>query len=233
MKAIAVFAVLLPLTLAAGACTKRTATSPVAPEPPDGDRLIREAIWITDGDQIVRAAAAAARHPLVQASIAEYGAARLSATPDYTIRAIGATVGGTPVEFTTLPFISDGDPTHGVFLTIGSVGETVVTQRSEMIVAREPRLDEPGFTPLSIPGGVVWIREADAVAQRADGFGAPQRLNVQRFMACLMATASPACDAGASIASQIAPAVPQARAVGCAVGVAAAALGCFAGNGAK
>ena len=62
--------------------------------------------------------AAAGRHPLVRAAVAEYGASRLRAAPKYTIRATGTTTTGSSVEFTTLPFLSDGDPTHGVFVTV-------------------------------------------------------------------------------------------------------------------
>ena len=54
-----------------------------------------------------RAVAAAGRHPLVRAALAEYGAARLEAASEYAIRAAGTTTTGLPVEFTTLPFISD------------------------------------------------------------------------------------------------------------------------------
>jgi len=227
MKATTVFAFILPLALFAGACTKQTATSPVGPESPPGEFAIRDGAWITDRDQLDRAVAAAGRHPLVREAVAEYGAARLRATPEYTIRATGTTTAGSSVEFTTLPFLSDGDPTHGVFVTVGTVGEMVVTQRAELIAGRAPRADEAGFSPLAIPGGVVWVREADAVAQPSGALGAPQRFNKLKFLTCLVSNAPAACDAGASIAGQLAPSVPHARAVGCAVGVAGAALACF------
>jgi len=220
MRANTVFAVVLPLALITGACTKRSATSPVAPVVLGGEVFIRDGAWISDRDQLDRAVAAAGRHPLVRAALAEYGAARLEAASEYAI-----------VEFTTLPFISDEDPTHGVFVTIGAVGDQVVSQRSELIAGRAPRGDEPGFAPLSIPGGVVWVLEAEAVGQPAGALGAPAKFNKLKFLSCLVENGPPACDAGAAIASQIAPAVPHARAIGCAVGVAGAALSCFASNG--
>ncbi len=231
MRANTVFAVVLPLALITGACTKRSATSPVAPVVLGGEVFIRDGAWISDRDQLDRAVAAAGRHPLVRAALAEYGAARLEAASEYAIRAAGTTTTGLPVEFTTLPFISDEDPTHGVFVTIGAVGDQVVSQRSELIAGRAPRGDEPGFAPLSIPGGVVWVREADAVGQPAGALGAPAKFNKLKFLSCLVENGPPACDAGAAIAGQIAPAVPHARAIGCAVGVAGAALSCFASNG--
>jgi hypothetical protein len=229
MRTITLLAVVLPLALAVGACTQRHAASPVAPGPPEEGIAIRDGAWVTDPDAVSLAAAAAARHPLAQAAITAYGAKRLRAVPESTIRAIGSTTSGLDVEFTTLPFVSDGDPTHGVFVTVGSVGGTVVAQQSELIVGREPRGDEPGFAALAIPGGVVWLKEAEAVSQPSGVSGAPQKWNKLRFMSCLVANAPAACDAGAAIGSQIAPNVPVARSIGCAVGVVGAALACFAG----
>jgi hypothetical protein len=231
MKTIGIIAAILPLALVVGACAKRDGANTLAPDPPGArdEIVVRDAAWVTDRDAVHQAAAAAARQPLVQAAIAEYGADRLREMPQHHIRAVGATTTGMPVEFTMLSFMADGDETHGVFITQGSAGGESVTQRAEMIFGRDPRPDEPGFAPYSVQGSLVWIRDDGAV--RPGGVsGAPERVDYIKFLSCMISNAPSACDAGATIASTIAPAVPQARAIGCGVGVAVAAIGCLAGS---
>jgi hypothetical protein len=222
-------AVVLPLAFLASACTTKQASPPTAPLDAVDESAIRNGAWVTDRDALRLAAASAVRHPLVAATLAAVGSDRLDAMPQSTIRAVGSTVGGLPVEFTMLPYVRRGDPSHGVFVTLGRIGDEERVEEAEMIVGREPRADEPGFVPVSIPGGVVWIAEGDAAARPSAGVAArsPARLNKLAFLTCLVSTAPGACDAGAAIASQIAPNVPVARAVGCAVGVAGAALACL------
>ncbi|HSQ59453.1 MAG TPA: hypothetical protein VLT84_03320 [Acidobacteriota bacterium] len=231
MKTITIVAAVLPLAIAVAACAKREAANTLAPEPPgarDG-LVIGEGAWVTDRDALSAAAASASRRPLVQAAIAEYGADRLREMPEYHVRAVGTTTTGLPVEFTLLSFMADGDETHGVFVTQGTAAGEEVTQRGELIVGRDPRPDEPGYVPLSIQGRLVWIRDEGSV--RPGGIaGAPEQLDKIKFLSCLIANAPGACDAGATIAATIAPGYPQARAVGCGVGVAVAALSCLAGS---
>lgn len=231
MKTIGIIAAILPLALVVGACAKRDGANTLAPDPPGAaeELVIRDGDWVTDRDALSAAAGAAARRPLVQAAIAEYGAGRLRAMPEYHVRAVGSTTTGMPVEFTMLSFMADGDETHGVFVTQGTAGGEEVTQRGELIVGRDPRPDEPGFAPLSIQGRLVWIRD-DGTVGPAGIAGAPEKVDKIKFLSCMIANAPGACDAGANIAATIAPAFPQARAVGCGVGVAVAALSCLAGS---
>jgi len=230
MKNILVTAVVLPLVLSLGACSREEGNRVAAPETTEGRAFVREASWITDRTQVAQAASIAASHPLVRRALDEAGAGRLAFTPEYAIRAIGRTSLDRRVALTTLPHVTAGDPTHATFVTlIESEGESAVSS-AELLWGRDPRADEIGVEPLFIGGIRGWIRESDLRMAAAPGAPllAPERLNKRKFMTCFQTLGPQLCAQGVSIGRQIAPSVPYVEAIGCAAGTAAAAIGCAA-----
>ena len=132
MKSLAVVVAILPLALAVGACTRQPANRVVAPEPA-AEGTIRDGSWISDRDQVARAASRAAAHPLVRQALEAAAASRLAYAPEYSIRATGRTVRDRSVAVTILPYATGGDPTHATFISlIENDGESAVSH-AEMI----------------------------------------------------------------------------------------------------
>jgi hypothetical protein len=101
-------------------------------------------------------------------------------------------------------------------------------ETSELIVGRKPAADETGFEAIPQGEEVAWVKTAGAFALGPSG---PYRLSGERilwakFFQCFMQRAPGYCSAGAEIGGMLAPTVPQARAVGCGVGLAVAAGEC-------
>ena len=244
MKSLAVVLAILPLALAAGACTREPAHRVVAPEPASSS-TIRDGSWVSDRGQVAQAASIAAAHPLVREALDATGTSRLAYAPEYSLRAVGRTVGDRSIALTILPYVTGGDPTHATFLSLlENDGEPAVS-RAEIIWGRDPRSDEPGFSPFYLEGARGWIREDDlrlasatpaataggAPADGAPAAGAarsPERFNKQKFLTCFQDLGPQLCSQGIAISNQVAPTVPYHEAIGCGAGTAVAALSCAA-----
>lgn len=230
MKHFILAAVVLPLAVLLGACSRKEGSRVTAPEPSGDHALAREAAWISDRAQVTRAASTAAAHPLVRRALDEAGSDRLTFASEYVVRAVGRSSRDRAIALTTLPYTTAGDPTHATFVTlIESEGESAVSS-AELLWGRDPRPDEIGFEPIVIGGVRGWIREADLRMAAAPGAPllSPERVNRQKFMTCFETLGPQLCAQGISISNQIAPAVPYHEAIGCAGGTAVAAISCAA-----
>lgn len=235
MKRIVIAAFLLPLALGLGACSREEGQRIAAPDASEDTYLAREASWVSDLEQVSRAASAAAAHPLFRRALAEAGVDRLTYRPEYTLRAVGRSARGHAVSVTILPYTTAGDETHATFLSLlESEGETGVS-RAEMLWGRDPRPDEPGFEPFYLNGVRGWIREADLLQGQTPGAPllTPERFNKEKFMTCFSQLGPSLCSQGSAIAQQIAPGVPYREAIGCAAGTAIAAISCAAAANGK
>ncbi len=230
MKNIVVAAVVLPVALLLGACSREAGNRVVTPEAAEERALVRAASWVSDRDQVSKAASTAAAHPLVRRALDEAGADRLAFAPEYAIRAVGRSSRDRAIALTTLPYTTAGDPTHATFVTlIESEGESAVSS-AELLWGRDPRPDEVGFEPIVIGGMRGWIREADLRMAPAPGAPllSPERVNRMKFMTCFETLGPQLCSQGIAISNQIAPSVPYHEAIGCAAGTAVAAISCAA-----
>jgi hypothetical protein len=177
-----------------------------------------------------------ARHPLYRRALSSIGAARLSATPQYTVREEAMLEGGGSLEFTMLPFIVNGDSSHAFFATLARMNDREEILVSQLIAGRDPAWDETGFTAVSFQGETIWVKDGEAYAMNAGAPArlAPGRFNPMRMLQCILETAGPMCATGATIGTTIAPEFPAASAaVGCAVGTAVSAGLCVATSLAK
>ena len=239
MKSLAVVLAILPLALAVGACTREPARRVAAPEPVSSS-TIRDGSWVSDRAQVAQAASIAAAHPLVRRALQASGASGLAYAPEYSLRATGRTVRDRSIALTILPYVTGGDPTHATFISLlENDGESAVS-RGEMIWGRDPRSDEPGYSPFYLQGVRGWIREDDLLvatdasggtepgASAEAGARSPERFNKQKFLTCFMELGPQLCSQGIAVSNQIAPTVPYHEAVGCAGGMAAAGLTCAA-----
>lgn len=232
MRKIVVALAVLPLAFLIGACTKQGEKRIVAPEPESpAQGLVAEAAWVSDRDEVARAASIAAAHPLVGAVLAEHSGDRLAYRPEFALRGRGRMVSGRTVIVTILPYVTGGDETHATFVSLLESGDDVGVSHAEVIWGRDPRPDETGYEAFLFGGVRGWIREDDlrAATLNRDGSLSPERFNFQKFMTCFNETAGSMCAAGSTLASQIAPGVPSAGAIGCAAGTVAAAAICAMG----
>jgi hypothetical protein len=233
MKNFIRLAVVLPLAVAVGACSKPGAgpgriASPAATV--EGTKIV-EAHFIRSEPELAAAAAAVARHPLFRTALSSAGAARLSATPQYTVREVATLEGGGSLEFTMLPFIVNGDSSHAFFATLARMNDRERILVSELIAGRDPKWDEVGFTAVSFQGETIWVKDGDSYAVNAGAPVrlAPERFNPMRMLQCMLETAGPMCAMGATIGSTVAPEFPAvSAAVGCAVGTAVSVGLCVA-----
>ncbi len=229
MKSIRVLVVLAAAALAAGACSRegnRRVAAPEAPRDPSGGI---EAHWV-EGADLARAVSLASGSPLVARALISVSEPGLRFERAYAIRATGATAGGLRCGVTLLPYAHADDPTIATFIALMDRAGAPAVQAFDLIVGREPTWLEAGFATVDLPGGGRgWIRERDDATGTAAGAGnaAPERLNARRWATCFFGLAPGWCDAGARIAKEVAPMVPWATAVGCGVGVAAAAIACI------
>src|SRR5262245_8821905 len=178
MKTIAVALALLPLAFLAGACTRDGAKSVAKPEP-QPPSAVAEAAWVTDRNEVTRAASIAAQNPLVRAVLREHESDRLTYAPEYALRGRGRTVAGRSVTVTILPYVTDRDETHGTFVSLLEVGGEVGVSHAEIIWGRDPRSDEVGYEAFMLWGRQGWIREDDlrAATVQRDGSLSPERVN--------------------------------------------------------
>lgn len=235
MKSVAVVLAILPLMIAAGACTRQggRGTAPdrslVAPEPPP-QPVVRDASWVTNREEVARAASAAAAHPLVQRALEAADPSGLTFVAGYALRGSGRTDRDRSISITILPYITRGDPTHATFISLLESGGEAAVSHAEMIWGRDPRPDEAGYEVFSVGGAHGWIREDELrlASVARDGSLSPERLNWTKFLTCFETLGPQLCSSGASIAGQLAPGVPYHEAVGCAVGTAVAAVSCAA-----
>lgn len=229
MRKIVVALAILPLAFLIGACSKQGERRIVAPEPESpAQGLVADAAWVADRDEVARAASIAAAHPLVGSVLAEHAGDRLAYRPEFALRGQGRMVSGRNVSVTILPYVTGGDETHATFVSLLESGDDAGVSHAEVIWGRDPRPDETGYEAFLFGGVRGWIREDDlrVVTLGRVGSLSPERFNLQKFLTCFNESAGAMCAAGSSLATQIAPGMPSAGAVGCAAGTAAAAIGC-------
>ena len=228
MRSIRILVVLAAATLAAGACS-REGRRVAAPELPQDPPRVIEAHWV-EGSDLARAVSLASGSPLVARALVSVPVPGLRFERAYAIRAIGTTAGGLRCGVTVLPYAHGDDPTIATFIALMDQDAGAAVQSFDLIVGREPTSLEAGFAAVDLPGGGRgWIREHEAGAPpAARGWApAPERRNLRLWATCFFGLAPGWCDAGARIAKEVAPMVPWSAAVGCGVGVAAAAIACI------
>ena len=229
-------AVLLPIALTLMGCERRDAGQVVSPppgSPPAAELTVVESRWITEGASLESEVARASGNPLVQRALSDSPHPRLTPYFAQSLRLEGTVSDGSRIGATILPYAVDADPTHAVFATLlerdGTQGSQI-SEYSELIVGRQPTALETGFHAISLGGRTAWIKTTGGYLA-AGAFGAasgvsPTRRSLTKFLECWVGQAPAACVAGAAIAREIAPTVPQAAAVGCGVGVLAAGGAC-------
>jgi len=231
MKVLRCIAIVLLLVMAAAGCGRKESTRVVAPQPPSQEIQVVEAHWVFERDALASAIELAASSPLVRRAVVETPSPRLTPVYGYAVRAEGTVSGGVQVGATILPYIVDGDSTHAVFISLLERDGKQQAEASELILGREPTSLETGFTPLRIGDRIGWVKGGNSYVAGADGPRlSPQKFKWMKFATCLMGAAGQACSTGADIGRTVAPGVPYAAAVGCAVGVALVAAGCAAGS---
>ena len=229
MKGLRCFTIVLPVVLVAAGCGRRESTRVVAP--PSAPQ-ISEARWVFEKEALEGAVAQAASSPLVQRAIAGSGNARLTPAFGYALRLVATAADGSSIGATLLPYIVDGDSTHAVFVSLLERDGRRQSDAEELIFGREPTALETGFNPVRIGSAIGWMKSGSSYAADARGLPrlAHEKFNWLKFTTCVLTGAQAACEAGAEIASIVAPGVPQARAIGCGIGVAFLAAGCAGGS---
>ncbi|MGE5176972.1 MAG: hypothetical protein ACM3JJ_11425 [Hyphomicrobiales bacterium] len=219
---------LLPIAIAAGGCSTRKEGRVVAPSPPGDPPAVASARWVWDRAALGAAVARASSSPLVERALREAEDPGLPFVADGAVRAEGALDTGASASVTILPYARAEDATHATFVSYMRRGDDVLVERAELIVGRAPFDDEPGYVPIGTGPRTIWVRSDATYAAAPDGAAAlaPERINWSKFLQCFANTAQTFSDAGASIATQIAPMYPAAAAVGGAIGTAIAALSC-------
>lgn len=229
MKNIAVVAVVLPIALLVGACNQDGKQRVAGPDLAGSEEpSVLEASWVESRDQVAQAASIAAAHPMIQSALTAAGQDRLAYQPQFALRATGRSSADERVSVTILPYATDGDQTHGTFLSLIERGRVTAVSRAEILWGRDPRQDEIGFELFIIRGVRAWIREEDPVvsaAGRLPNLGA-EVINKAKFLACFGTLGPMLCSQGAQIANETAPGFPYREAIGCAAGTAVAAITC-------
>ncbi|MGH7680650.1 MAG: hypothetical protein ACRENN_01525 [Candidatus Eiseniibacteriota bacterium] len=227
MKFVRCFAIVLPIAFAVFGCDRSASTRVLEPPlPPPSKFEVAEAHW-DDTPGIIDAAA---QSPLLRRALVQSPHPRLTEMRRLAVRAVGTLDDGSTVGATILPYMVDQDPTHAVFVSLLERGETQVAEYSELILGREPTSLETGFAPIHIGNAIAWSKAGTSFFAQANGAIAevPRARNWMKFIDCAITSAPGGCAAGAQIADQIAPGVPNAERIGCAVGAAVAVAGCAA-----
>lgn len=227
-------AAVLPLLLLATSCSRGTEKRVVAPNPPLDPAHVQTGRWIWEPEGLAGAVREARSNPLVQRTLATATTTGLRPRNDLAIRAVGSDSRGMPVTLTILPFSVGHDSSHAAFISVAEANGRQAAEYAEMIVGREPRPDEAGYTQASWGNLLVWIRTGDAY-ELAPGMAhpSPMKRNWGKFFRCLAERVPQGCSAGMEIADEFAPGIPRAAAIGCAIGSAIAGLSCgfeFAGK---
>jgi hypothetical protein len=225
MKHVRRIAIVLPLVVLALGC-ERKGGRVAGPEPPRSPE-VTEARWVW-GDELGTAIQMAVASPLVSRAIEEAPNPRVTARWDLAVRSVSTMSDGSRVIVTMLPYIVDQDPTHALFISYLEAGGRQLAEPSELILGREPTVLETGFRPVSIGDRIGWLKTGFQYKATASGIIrlSPEKRDWVKFADCFFDRAPQYCSAGAQIASAVAPAAPYASAVGCGVGVAAAAGAC-------
>jgi hypothetical protein len=224
-------AVVLPLVLAAGACSRKEPARVVAPEPRvEGSPAIAEAHWVWDKDALAVAVNRAAASPLVQRALSEAPKSALSYLPQYAVHVAGTTTDGSRASATVLPYMDSPDSTRAMFVSVLEQDGVQLAEQAELILGRDPLPIETGFVPTVIGTTPVWVKSGPTYALAAGGFvlGSPGRISKKKFLECFAALGQEFCDRGADLGRAIAPEFPAAAAIGCNIGTATAAITCVA-----
>jgi hypothetical protein len=226
MKSFRLVAAALPLALLALSCARDESHRITAPDVPSRSS-VQEASWVRDPAALAGAVRAVQASPLVQAAITEVPFPDLTPMPQFAVRAVGRMSDGTLTAFTILPFVVGRDSTHALFVTLADYGGRPLVVGGELILGRAPTSLETGFEQLLVLGRVGWYRSGPTYGP--DGVKrAPERFRPEKFTQCFMQWADKACQAGSAAGQALAPQVPAIAAIGCGLGVAAAAIGCAA-----
>jgi hypothetical protein len=225
MKVVHLVSLALPLALVSAGCEHKQATvsgleAPRAPE-------VLEAHWVT-GPELTRAVSEASGKPIVKRVIAETVDPRLTPMWQLAVKAEGRLLDGRRVGVTILPYMVDQDPTHARFISYIDDSQTPYAEPSDLIVGREPTSLETGYAPVDLGGRIGYVKCGAPYKLAASGaiLRGSERLNWSKFIQCFFDTAPSYCASGSGLADAIAPNVPYAKAIGCGVGTALAALGC-------
>jgi len=228
MKFVRCFAIVLPIAFAVFGCDRRASTRVVEPPPPPPPSKFEvvEAHW----DDTPGAIDAAARSPLLRRALVQSPHPRLTEMRRLAVRDVGRLSDGSTIEATILPYMVDQDSTHAVFVSILERGDVRVAEYAELILGREPTSLETGFTPIQIGNAIAWTKTGSSFSANGSGTITEvlRALNWTKFFDCAVVAAPAGCAAGAGIAGEIAPGVPQARAIGCGVGAAVGIATCAA-----
>lgn len=216
----------LPLLLLATSCSRGNEKRVVAPTPLDPPH-VATGRWLWEPDGLAGAVREARSNPLVQRALATATVTGLRPRNDLAVRAVGEDDRGMPVGLTILPFSVGRDSSHAAFITVADGSGRQAAEFAEMIVGREPRPDETGYTRMTWGNQIVWVRTGDAY-ELAPGMAhpAPMKRNWTKLFTCLAERMPQGCAAGADIADDFAPGNPRAAAIGCAIGSAVAGLSC-------
>lgn len=221
--------IVLSIVLTSTGCERRESNRIADPEsirPPE----VMEAHWVMEKDALQGAVRIAAASPLVRRALSESPNPRLSSMYGLAVRAEGIITGGSHVSVTILPHIVDSDSTHATFVSLIERDGRQLVDVGELILGREPTSLEANFRAVQIGSRIGWVKDGPTYLVGADGLPhlAAERRSLAKFVECLVRTAPGACSAGSEIGRSIAPGFPAAGAIGCGVGVAAAAVGCAA-----
>jgi len=229
MKFVRCIAIVPLLALAATGCERRGSTRVVDP-PPDPRPAVVEAHWVTEKEGLGSAVRLAAASPLVRRAFITSPHPRLTPMHRFAVRAVGTVDGGSAVGVTILPYMVDDDSTHAAFISLIDGDGVQVAEFGELIFGREPTSLEAGFHAVRIENQIAWVKSGEAFLSAADGpvHLSPERRNWLKFAECFFDRGPAYCQAGADIGQIVAPGVPHARAVGCAVGTAIAGISCAA-----
>ena len=222
-------AVVLPLVLAAGACSKREEGRVAAPALPDETvPAVAQAHWVWDRDALHAAVSQAAQSPLVQSALSDGPASGLTPCLDLAVRVAATATDGSSFWVTFLPYMYGSDSTHALIVSVIEGMGARLAEPAEVILGRDPSPIETGFTPYPWAGRTIWVKSGAAWAAKAGAASpAPERKNWLKFFDCLTTRMPAGCAAGAAIGLEIGgPAAPYAAAIGCGIGAAAGAAAC-------
>ena len=222
-------AVVLPLALATGACSKRDADRIATPVPPDAPApTVAEAHWVWDRDALRTAVNQAAQSPLVQSALSEAPAEGLTPCFDLAVRVAAMSEAGTPFWVTFLPYVFGSDSTHALIVSVLEDNASRIAEPAEVILGRDPSPLETGFKPYPWGAGTIWVKSGAAFANKAGAPGlAAEKRHWLQFFDCLVTRMPAGCAAGAAIGAEIGgPTAPYAAAIGCGVGAAVGAAAC-------
>ncbi len=227
MKLIRCTAVVLPLFFVLWGCERRESAPISAPQPAQRPEIL-EARWVMEKGALDAEVRAAAASPLVQRALNDSRNPRLTPYYSLAVKAIGSVSDGSKVGATILPHIVDGDQTHAAFVSLLNRDGYQVADYAELILGRDPTSLELGFEPIQLGDRIAWIKGGPSYFVGADGLPSrsPEKRKWTKFIECVLEEAPIGCAVGASLADEIAPGVPRARAIGCGIGAAAATVGC-------